>query len=77
MTSKRKSPVSVSSLSETPGLGFSKPELFSTTPIGRPWRDLAEWKEWCAERAAIIEYDGNVSRKEAERAARTLAGKAP
>lgn len=47
------------------------------TPIGRAWLGLWEWKEWCGERAAIIEYDANRPRPQAERAARTLAGSAP
>lgn len=47
------------------------------TPIGRSWRGLWEWKEWCAERAAIIEYDANTPRKLAEQLARDLAGRAP
>lgn len=46
-------------------------------PIGRAWHTLDEWKEWCAERAAIIEYDGNMTRKIAESMARSLAGPAP
>lgn len=47
------------------------------TPIGRPWLGLWEWKEWCAERAAIIEYDGNIARHLAEKLARSMAGAAP
>jgi hypothetical protein len=48
-----------------------------TSPIGRAWRGLWEWKEWCAERAAIIEYNAGMTRKIAESMTRTLAGPAP
>jgi len=40
-------------------------------------RDLADWQEYCAERAAIFEFLGGRPRQVAEAMARQLAGPAP
>lgn len=40
-------------------------------------RTAAEWDEYVSERAAIGEYERGMSRDEAERAAKIMAGKRP
>lgn len=45
-------------------------------PAFKP-RDLADWKEFAGERAAIFEYEGGFSREVAERKALALAGERP
>ena len=55
---------------------------FANAPLNPPvatvwrpaYRDRADWEEWFNERAAICEYLGGMSREEAERTARELAG---
>jgi hypothetical protein len=59
-------------------LAFGNAPLLPVAAPELPWRpsyrDRADWLEWWTERAAIFEYEGGMTRDEAERAATNLAG---
>jgi hypothetical protein len=48
------------------GLRRSKADVLTFLSGGRVTWDAADWREWIAERSAILEYDGELPRAEAD-----------
>lgn len=63
--------VALDLIEQTVGVELSRP-----TPNWTP-RDLADWREFFRERAAIFEYDGGFPREIAERKALAIVGPRP